>query len=345
MSWLRSLFRVRLWWVALLVLVLPVGCGGGDDVDFRVVFSTPDSGRSVVRSAEAPAGVVDRLEFRTPSPEPEPTPSEAVRVFVPTPTPTALPERYLEYGRSVVLTCVNEYRRSVAEFPEGLMFRSESAETLSDLLVSRRADCGEVWAPEFNYRVSCVGGDIGGEIFGSGLVRFEGSFGDRFALPTRAGDAGDVLIHFSRMPDREGPGCWYFSSREVVWWWAVVDAEGSVVEWGRDPVLYPVCDLVLQDEILAADRVRPADVARLVAEVRRDYEGYCDVVGWNMFPRIGGNEGCDIFAPTGMFEDGSVVVNFSPDYPATDGSLCWHWDPEVGGWSASGGSDQGDGGG
>ena len=343
MVWLRNRIRrarrpgaLLLLALLLLALLLLAGCGGEEDLEFRMVFSTPAPGGSASVGAAAPVGSVQRLEFRTPSPEPGPTPTKMVRVFVPTATPTALPDRYVELGRAVVLTCLNEYRRLVAEYPVGLLFRSESAESLAELLAARRSDCGEGWAPAFNYRVSCVGGGIGGELFGAGLVRFVGSFGDRLALPTQRGEVGDVLIHFSRLPDREGRGCWYYSAAQEVWWWAEVNSEGTVRDWGREPVLYPICDFVLQDRILAGPRVRAADVARLVAEVRREYAGYCDVNGWNMFPRLGGNQGCDIVAPTGIFEDGSVVVNFHPDYPATDGSVCWHWSPEEGVWSASG---------
>ena len=325
--------RPLLFFVGLCAL-FNLACGAAPaepEVRFGQVSAASPSFSDVAVPAASPTAV-PRLVIPTFTPEPTAT-LPAFSRLAPSNEPVALdfvPLRTLPPDPPAQ-DCVGRYRQMLLEYDGRDPFGAETAILVSNELLLERPDCAfSGWAPEPSLERVCRLSEVGGADLPDGLVRLVGDFNRREADITRRDDVGNVLIHFGRMPLADVSGCWFYSAGLMIWYWTL---ESGVV--GFDRVVLTGCDFALQSRLLEAEFVSAVDVVRMSEAVRGDYPDSCGVSAWRQYPQLRPGEDCSIQSETGMFRDGSFVVNWHPEFPASDGAICWYWSSAEGLWSFS----------
>ena len=342
----RTAWRSRAVPAALLgllagLVLLVSSCGGRDEpapVDFPAPPAPVPFDASVFRYVSGG----DRLVFPTGAPAPAPTlrPTLDLRPAArpPTPAPSPTPGFVREpvsfwAGRDVdpvALSCRDRYREMLIAHDGRVPFGPEVAQRLSEELVSNRPDClEEGWSPEFGLERVCVRNTVGGVRIRPGLIYSSGVWSGAQAVGTGRDRGGNILVHFRKLPLRDTRGCWYYLAGGRSWSWFAAGSGGGV-----DPSVFPECDALLRARLL--DGLFPGlgalDVAREMDEVRALRGEGCPMGLWDLYPSSSGYDFCGVNAPTGLAPDGSLVLNWQPDHPASGGALCWVWRPGGEGW-------------
>ena len=285
---------------------------------------------------------VERLVFPTPGPTAAPTKRPAREVArraraTLIPTPVAVAARDVASGLDD-LSCEELYRGMLVGYSGRVPFGPEVAWQLSKQVVKARPSCGrEGWSPKFGLGVVCEDMRVGGVRMSDFFVRWEGAKEKSpRVLSTRKDVEGNILVHFERMPLEAERGCWYYSAFHRTWFWAVF-REGRSVS-GVDLPSFPVCERRLRELVLegvrAGEEVSALSVARLLDAVRLELPEACGSGLWNSFPVDAGHPECPAGVDTGFRRDGSVVLNWHPRYPASDGAVCWVLAPGASEWES-----------
>ena len=188
-------------------------------------------------------------------------------------------------------------------------------------LLRERPECAERgWAPEMEPNRVCVTAEIAGTPLSSQLASRAGSLSAREAGPTARDDAGNILVHFARLPEVERRGCWYYHADREAWSWIVSGGASGI---DRRP--FPFCDALLMDLVSSStdDGFGPAHVARVTDEIRLRVPGECSSPLWAPFPSAGSHDDCGIPGDTGINEDGSLVITWHPEHLPPDYAVCW----------------------
>ena len=315
-------------------------CGGDEPAPVHV--PAPPSRVPVDASVFRYVSGEDRLVFPTATPVPTPTPRPFLdlRFIDPSPAPEPSPEPGFVRepvsfwaGRDidpVSLSCRDRYREMLMAYDGRIPFGPEAARALSEELVSNRPEClEEGWSPEFDLGRVCVRDTVGGVRIRPGLIHSAGAWSPAQAVGTGRDGEGNILLHFKKLPLKDGRGCWYYLAGRRSWSWFAVGEGGGV-----DPRIFPECDALLRARLLGglSPDLGPLDVARAIDEVRAVRGGGCPVGQWSLYPRSSGYGFCGIEAPTGLSADGSLVLNWQIGHPASGGALCWVWKPGGEGW-------------
>lgn len=261
---------------------------------------------------------VPRLEFPTLTVEPTSTPAVAatplptldinsqVEAVVPTPAPAP------------PATCVEHLQLVLANYTKAEIF-PEDVQEVHDRLSELRGDCGSAVV---SYDVECERGTyIGGLQVTGDLLNNPGDYLGKSIGGTGLSPLGDVLVHFLDMPERDGPGCWYYSLDRQRWSWRT-----SSGEYGMFGVDHSMCDGRLRELVLALGAEKASEVAVAVDRVWREIPS-CKVQGWSPFPRNGGVEVCGF---DGV--DEAVVIRWQDYYQPYDGAQCWAYNRELMEW-------------
>ena len=301
--------------------VSPVGEGDGGDI------ARPGSG----------AVAVTPWPTFTPVPTPEPTPEPAGAagrddgvVTVPGDGDVAGP---VAPGRR--FTCRVDFRRWL------VATKWRTARDLDRGMADFRAlrpDCNAVvFAPEFSAGPRCRDGDrVGGVRVGSFFSRGEAHNYDLELLGTRKSGAGDMLVHFARLPERTGPGCWYYQARAGRWLETVPGGSGSAAAVPAPtaaPVAggFRVCDDALRRRFASEPDLVNALLMQSVIDQVATGLAECSA-GWE--PRVSEARlaaRCPV-RDSGWAADGSIVVHWSGS--PGDGASCWVYDPSSGEWES-----------
>ena len=343
-TWL-GMGKVSGWILPVLAAGVFLGCGSGTSGT-----SLPDS------VFQGPTPVVldgdgfyvdedNRLVVPTITPVPTLTPRPTSSVLprlgeIPTPTPTSLPTVLAvlsDIPEGEVISCVDYYRRMLVDYGGRVSFGPEVAGRLSEEMRSARSDCvAGGWNPEFGLRPICVNAVVGGVRLKDGFLRYEGAKQKRpVVLSSRKDGGGNLLLHFERLPLEERSGCWYYLASRLSWFWAAFDASGSV-ESGVDRPVFPRCEAYLKELLAGVEpsRVSALFVARMLDLVKLELSSECAAGLWESYPRSEEREDCEVLGTTGVLGDGSLLINWHPDYPASDGAVCWVR-PSDGDWRPS----------
>jgi hypothetical protein len=206
-------------------------------------------------------------------------------------------------------------------YDERVPFGPEAAWRLSGEFREARPDCAaRGWAPEFGLERACFSTRVGGLRLSYDFLRREGRLNRATTLPTGRDGAGNILVHFRKLPFRPEPGCWYYAAAQQAWGWLVAGVGGGV-----DRPVFPLCEDRLR-KALSLDEspdLGPLGVARAIDAVRAELPGQCRTPLWDLYPRRAGHEECGVVGDTGRREDGVLVVNWHPEHPASGGALCW----------------------
>ena len=272
----------------------------------------------------------------TGTPAPAPTATPELRPQAGPPGPAAqfieLPEGWVQWS------CDQQLRREleawagdVEDFDVVLV--SELAEQ-----VAARADClAQGWAPEFDFHSGCAGiyRSIDGVEISPELRRLRFETKDPFWGPTARDSGGNMVVHFRKLPREEVSGCWYYYASDLTWLWSGPDPAGPGRREGREPYPFPECDYMLRRHLAGFDGLEfgVADAARLMDRVRTDHPAQCGHAAWNAFPQREPREICEPQLDTGFDSTGELLaLNWHPDYPARDGSVCWVLERAEGVW-------------
>ena len=348
-GWLYRL-RDRGWscWTAVLGLLLlltsgVLACGGGGPPPELVEVSLPPTRAPVDPSVFRYVSGDQRLVFPTDTPVPTITPRPTFSfpgvgdrlTPVPDPGPAAFVKEPSSFwaGRdipAVSLSCRDRYREMLIAYDGRVPFGPEAAAELSRELVANRQDClEEGWSPDFDLERVCVTGTVGGVRIRKGLVYSASAWDEPAALGTGRDVDGNMLVHFRKMPLEDTRGCWYYLASDRSWSWFVLGGGRGV-----DPSIFPACDALLRAVLLEglSPGTGTLDVARAIDNVRAELGEGCPARLWDLYPRVGGYGSCALDAPTGLSDDGSLVLNWQLAHPASGGALCWVWTPGDGVW-------------
>ena len=325
----------RLGLAVLTWCFLAVACAGdstsgpaGLPADYGV-SPVQDSSSIAGELAEPQVGIgsLERLAL------PTATPDSFVRLLSPTatlsPSPTPI-RRLASEGQVLDSTagCEAAFRASLLEYDPSGVFGAEVVVELEQAFARDKPACVEEgWAPVFSLDRTCMSVHVGGQLLSSGLLLEVSSSSSVAAGPTARDVAGNLLVHFSSMPFEALSGCWFYDAGRQLWAWTLEDGRE-----GYDRVVQSACDGELQRELVGSDEVTAVGVVELMERIRSRYPLDCEASAWSQYPSLVSNPGCFYDGPTGRFGDGSLLVNWHPLHPATDGSVCWYWNREESRW-------------
>ena len=159
--------------------------------------------------------------------------------------------------------------------------------------------------------------------------------------PTRSDNAGNVLIHFRRVPVGRDAGCWYYVHSTGRWHVETVAQAPVRPTIGPTPLTpqagvptlpgpgYRQCDAELRSLLLAQSSGAPLDVAGSVLQVETGL-GQCSL-GWRpVVSEAQVSPACPALE-TGRYSSGALIIHWSD--PPHDGSSCWIYDPSVARWN------------
>ena len=275
---------------------------------------------------------VPRLIIPTFTPEPTATLPFLSRVAATTVPPAAafVPARTLQ-PVSPASDCVGRFRQLLVAYDGRDLFATETAIALSNQLLIDRPACGlSGWSPEFSLERVCTGSDVAGAALPDGLVRLRGDFNRREAGFTGRDADGNILVHLSRLPFEDESGCWFYSAEAMIWYWTL----GSGLS-GFDRVVLSGCDAELRTRLVQEEFISALVVVRVAESVRLDFPDSCGIPAWRQYPQLRPTDDCSLDSDTGMFEDGSFLINWNPEFAASDGAICWYWNFSEGLWSFS----------
>ena len=320
----------------LFLLTGALACGGGEPPPTLVRAPALPTRVPVDPSAFRYVSGDERLVFPTDTPVPTitPRPTFSVRSVAGrlTPTPEAATAAFVKEPSSfwagrdvpaVSLSCRDRYREMLIAYDGRVPFGPEAAAELSRELVSNRPEClEEGWSPDFDLERVCVTSTVGGVRIRKGLVYSSSAWDEAAALGTGRDVDGNILVHFRKLPLDDARGCWYYLASEKSWSW-FVSGEGG----GVDPSIFPACDALLRAVLLEdlSPGIGALDVARAIDDVRTELGEGCPARLWDLYPRAGGYGFCALDSPTGLSDDGSLVLNWQLAHPASGGALCWVW--------------------
>ena len=241
-----------------------------------------------------------------------------------TPLPTRLPRlAYLESSAG----CEAEFRRRIVQYDGPAGFGGELVSRLSEDFVRDAAFCAaEQWDPVFSLEPVCTGLDVAGHRVPTALLS-DGGSGPGDLGPTARDDFGNVLVHFVRMPFAFHPGCWFYDAGSELWAWQLGDGTE-----GFDRVVHSGCGDELRRLLRGSERVEAVNVVFLREQVIESYPLDCKESAWSLYPSITAHPDCGVQSLTGVFSDGSIIVNWLPGYLAYDQAVCWYWEEEVALW-------------
>ena len=311
--------------VGLLVGILALGCGlWGEPAEAPVVPTVMPPG--VTSPAWRYVEETARLEFPTPTVRPTIT-RRPPRTLARTLPRTLSPSRRVSAQASTPavrrelesLSCLDHYRHLLIDYVGRAPFGAETAWQLSEEFLKSREDCSEQgWEPEFGLEASCVSVTVGGVRISDHFIEYEGSLNTPRVLSTGMDRAGNILVHFQKLPFQEQSGCWYFSARGKSWAWVALG-----VGTGVDLPKFPVCEERLKELVVELDGpgFSSLDAARAIDIVRLEMPAQCGTALWGLYPRREGHDECA--GDTGQLADGSILVNWHPEHRSSGGAICW----------------------
>ena len=198
---------------------------------------------------------------------------------------------------------------------------------LNESFLASRPDCAELgWAPVFSYGAECSGKTVGTRdaTVGGFYGRFDGASlvgnprkGDFVWYPTQQ-VGSQVMMHFERMPLRDGAGCWTGDIRSGRWIWQTADAS----EYGYFHPDSRYCNASL---LGAAERIHGQgwsaeqwmlEVSTYLRDNREDCPRH------RLRPILEAHDGC--VAPAAAAVDaGGVAVHWDERYVLTGRPVCW----------------------
>ena len=332
------LLSIRILVCLSFLAALVVGCGSpasgaveepdGESVGFGVeVAALP--GPDVFRVG-GPS--VDRLDFDgnvAPTPSPSISPRALRQPRTPVPANTPVPRlTSVQSDLDSSAGCEALFRSSLVSLPPEPLFGAEVVSAAVDTFVVESPSClAEGWDPVVGLQRVCHGLRVGGLLLPEGLTTLPEFGGQRSAGVTGRDESGNLLIHFEAVPFESLSGCWFYDSSREIWGWSLSDGREGI-----DRVIQSACDEELRRLILQFDVVDAELVSEVMLSIRQSYPLDCDARAWSQFPSLFSHGDCRHAGPTGRFEDGSILINWLPGYLASDGSVCWYWDPEDDFW-------------
>lgn len=333
----------RVWLASLLSCFLVLACGFQGPAAGAGPTPGPAAGPAAGSAPEAPGGRVSaadaipsdltvlqfspRLVLPTFTPRPGLSFPSPAATLAPSPTPVP---RLVSDGLKVDTSagCEARFRAQLLDYGGPRLLGAEVVSDLAARFPVEHPGCVEEgWAPAFSLDRTCLSVHVGGRLLPPGLLMENPASAAPSAGPTAADSSGNLLVHFSRMPFEQLAGCWYYDAERQIWAWSLSDGQE-----GFDRVVQSACDGELQRQLLLTHLPTAVAVVELMERIRVRYPLDCAAAAWSQFPSLVSHPGCFYEGPTGRFEDGSLLINWLPGYPATDGSVCWYWDPGDGSW-------------
>ena len=263
----------------------------------------------------------DRLVIPTLTPTPAPTPRPAPVFSGSSPAEPVVGPDSLPDDEGGELDCTAQYRRSLIDYRGRIPFGAEVARDLAEQVRENRPGCvDEGWAPELEPGRACLRGRIAGLHVSPGLTGRSNPIALPVLLTSGRDDAGNILIHFARLPSQDARGCWYYDVDLEAWAWLVSGRDSGI---DRRP--FPLCDSRLREmiSVSASPDFGPAEVARAADRVRLENPAACSSPLWSLFPSSHPHEDCGSPSGTGIDDDGSLVITWHGDYTPSDYAVCW----------------------